>query len=132
MLEFTDKVVGTAVIKKPLTEKDIENIIVTAFEGGSNYWMGLDNSTDNWKNKPKGVPLSQWATKLLLEESYVKLYDIEQSEDDSNWVITLEKIIKGYEMNCIERPHDCDLEQGDAGTADCILQYALFGKVVFG
>ncbi|MCR8994599.1 hypothetical protein [Brevibacillus laterosporus] len=132
MLEFTNKVVGTAIIEKPLTEKDIEDIIVTAFEGGSNYWMGLDDSSDDMKAKPKGEPWSTWSTKLILEGKPVKLYDKEGTEDDRDWVITLDKLINGYKLNFIERPHDCDLEQGDAGTADCILQYALFGKLVFG
>lgn len=133
MLEFDKKkVVGTATIKKELTESDIENIIVTAFEGGSNYWMGLDNSSEDMQAKPNGEPYSTWSTKLILEGKSVKLFDIEESDDDSNWIITLDKLIKGFELNYVNRPHDNDLENGDATTADCILQYALFGEVVYG
>lgn len=132
MLEFDKKkVVGTVTIKKELTETDIENIIVTAFEGGSNYWMGLDNSSEDMQAKPKGEPYSTWITKLILEGKSVKLFDIEESDDDSDWVITLEKLIKGFELNYVNRPHDNDLENGDATTADCILQYALFGEIVY-
>ena len=132
MLKFTDKVVGKAVVEKPITEKDIENIIVTSFEGGSNYWMGLDNGTPNMMKKPKGEPWSTWSTKLLIDGESVKLYDVEGDEDDKDWILTLDKLIKGYQLNCINRPHDCNLDQGDATTSDCIVQFALFDKVVFG
>lgn len=126
------KVVGTAVIKKDITESDIENIIVTSFEGGSNSWMGLDNSSEEMKAKPKGEPWSTWCARLLLDGKSIKLYDVTgEIEDDSEWVLTLEKLIKGFQMNCEQRPFDCDLEQGDAITSDCIVQYALFNELVF-
>jgi hypothetical protein len=131
MIEFTDKVIGTAIIKKELTEKDIENIIVTAFEGGSNYWMELGNNPED-NNKPKGEPWSTWFTKMLLEGNSVKMCDVEGTEDDSNWILTLDKVIKGYQLNCEQRPLDCDVESGDAITCDCIIQYALFDKIIFG
>lgn len=132
MLEFDDKkIVGVAMIKKNLTESDIENIIVTSFEGGSNYWMGLDVSSEDMKAKPEDEPWSTWSTKLLIEGKSIKLFDVEGDDDDSEWVLTLKKIIKGYELNCVNRPFDCDLEQGDATTSDCIIQFALFGKIVY-
>jgi hypothetical protein len=132
MLEFDkNKVVGTITINKNVSETDIENIIVSSFEGGSNYWMGLDNTGEEWEQKPKGEPLSTWATNLLLEGKSIKLYDIHEEEDDSNWILTLDKLIKGIELNSINRPWDADLENGDASTADCIVQFALFGKVVY-
>lgn len=132
MLEFTDKVVGTAIIEKPLTENDIENIIVNALEGGSNYWVGVDNTGELWEGKPKDEPVSTWATKLIIDGKSVKLFDIEEEADDSEWTITLDKLLKGYAQNCKERPHDCDLENSDAVTVDCILQYALFEELVYG
>lgn len=134
MLKFDDnKVVGTVTIKKNLTEGDIENIIVSCFEGGSNDWLGLDNKDKpEWDAKPKDEPNSTWATKLLLDGNSIKFYDIEENEDDSNWILTLDKLIKGFELNYEKRPHDNDLERGDARTCDCILQFALFKEVVYG
>ncbi|OME54030.1 hypothetical protein BSK59_15730 [Paenibacillus odorifer] len=133
MLTFDKKkVVGTAVIKKPITEEDVETIIVTSFEGGSNYWMGLDVQNEDMQAKPKGEPWSTWSAKLLIDGKSIKLYDIEDEEDDSQWILTLEKLIKGYQLNCENRPHDCDLDQGDATTSDCIVQFSLFGQVVYG
>jgi hypothetical protein len=38
----------------------------------------------------------------------------------------------GIKLNAIHRPHDADPDRGDATTCDCIIQYAMFGKVVYG
>lgn len=130
-LKFSEeKVVGKAVIEIELTESDIASIMVNGLEGGINYWAGLDNTGEEWEAKPKGEPLSTWATKLLLEGKEVRFYDVE--EEDEIWVLTLEKLIKGFSQNAKERPRDSNLEQGDATTVDCIIQYALFNELVFG
>lgn len=125
-----EKVVGNVVIEKPITEYDVETVIVTCFEGGSNYWLGLDNDTPEWKDKPIDVPSSIWATKLLLEGKTIHFYDIE--DENEQWQLTLENLTNGFNLNAKKRPDDCDLEQGDATTSDCILQYGLFGKLVYG
>lgn len=129
MLKFTDKIVGE--VKIGITEKEIENIIVTSFEGGSSYWLGLDNSTEEWKGKPKNEPVSTWATKLILDGKNVKLFDIEDTEEEE-LILTLDKILKGIELNMKHRPFDADFENMDAITADCIMQFSLFDEVVYG
>jgi hypothetical protein len=134
MRQFSDKAVGK--IQVSITEKDIANIIIGSFEGGSDYWMGLDNTTTEWNDKPKDEPVSTWASKLILEGKAVSVYDIEEdttTDDDGNpLTIDLKKLIKGIQMNHIERTHDNDLENADAITYDCIVQYAIFGEVVYG
>jgi hypothetical protein len=113
-----------------LTEEDIENIMVTGLEGGINYWAGLNNTGILWDDKPDSEPNSTWATRILIQGGEVKLFDVEDENDC--WVLTLDKLIKGFESNYVKRPHDNNLEQGDATTADCIIQYALFNEIVFG
>jgi len=139
LLEFSDeKIVATIQVPFKITESDIENIIVTSLEGGSNYWMGIVVTTSEWEDRPKGkdgIPISQWTTKLLLEGKVIQLLDIEDVEDtvhSEEYQLTLEKLLNGIKQNYMERPFDCDIEDGDATTADCIIQYALFGKIVFG
>jgi hypothetical protein len=131
MLEFNSKkVVGKAVKVVNISENDIETIIVNGMEGGIHYWAGLNNTGIEWEEKPKDEPRSTWTTKLLLEGKEVEFFDIEDESD--RWTLTLEKLIQGVQLNINNRPHDCDLEYGDATTSDCIIQYALFGKIVFG
>lgn len=132
MLEFSkEKVVGKSVIEVALTESDIESIMVTGLEGGIGYWACLENTGKNWATKPKEEPSSLWATKLLLEGKEVLFSDVEE-EDVEIWTLTLDKLIKGYSLNREKRPFDSSIEKGDATTADCIIQYAIFNKLVYG
>lgn len=131
MLKFSkEKVVGKALIEVEITENDISTIVITGFEGGIGYWSIIDNVGEEWDEKPKDEPTATWGTKLLLEGKSIRLIDV----DDENevWLLTLDKIIEGYRLNSIHRPFDSDLENGDVTTADCIIQYGLFGKLVYG
>jgi hypothetical protein len=134
MLEFDEKkVVGTVVMKKDLTEKDVENIMVTAIEGGIGYWAKLHNDKPEWSEKPSDEPASTWAAKLLIDGKEVIFSETETEEDDEHeLVLTLEKLIKGVELNATHRKWDADIDNGDATTADCIVQYAIFNEVVYG
>lgn len=134
MLEFKrDSVALSVEVKMNLSENDIETIIVNGFEGGVGYWVRhVDDKIASGKGlrdgKPKDEPLSTWVTKLLLEGETVYLID----DDDDKLPLDLERIGKGFSQNYQERPWDNNLEQGDATTADCIIQYAVFGKLVYG
>jgi hypothetical protein len=132
MLKFDEnKVVGKVEITKYLTEDDISTIMVNGIETSIGYWAGLNNSTKEWDDKPADEPSSTWATKLLLEGKEVLFYDRED-EDREYFPLTLEKLIKGFQMNAEKRPFDAELDQGDAITYDAIIQYALFGEIVYG
>lgn len=128
MMQFDDKkVVGELFVPLKLTEDDIATIVSLALNGGIGYWAGIDNAS-----QPSHLYLDDWVVLRLLEGGSVKMYDREEEEDDSDWVLTLDKLVEGYKMNYINRPFDRNVEVGDAITGDCIFQYALFGKIVFG
>lgn len=131
MLEFGDKVIGTVnnPLIKNVTERDVDTIICNSFEGVTGDWATLKRD-EHWNNKPKSIPSSEWATKLILEGKEVTLYDNEDPEETGT--LTLEKLIKGIQLNIDKRPWDADWEEGDAETADCIVQYAMFGDLVYG
>lgn len=130
MLEFSDKkVVGTVEVPLSLTENDIENIMVTAIEGGIGYWACLNNVGKDWDKKPKGEPVSTWATKLLLEGKTLRFVDEEEAKEV---YLTLDSLVEGYRLNYIKRPWDNSIENGDVTTADCIVQFAVFGEVLYG
>lgn len=126
---FTDDVIATVKIQMEITQQDIADIIITSFEGGSNYWMGLDNTQPEFENKPKDVSLSEWTASLLLDKKVIHLYDIE--DEDERWILTLDKLIKGIQQNAIERPYNFNTEVWDAEDTDYIIQYALFDKIVY-
>ena len=132
MMEFNDtEVVQELVIevKVKLTASDIDNLIVTAFEGGTDHWAGIIYKKELFSLKPKGVAMSQWITKLLLEGQEVMLCDIEDRSE--RWVLTLQKLLNGITLSAKERPEHIDMDNWDAEDAGCIIQYALFGRVEY-
>lgn len=119
------------------SREDIEDILSCAFEGGINYWAGLDNSTSSWEsvrkmlaNKNDELPtLEEIAAELLLTGFRVTLYDI---EDYDEWELTGEKLIEGICVAIENNDWDGDMDTVDGCAGDCIIQYALFGEIVYG
>lgn len=104
----------------------LEDIVVTALEGGVGYWSVLDNSTKPWeKYNFCDLPTSQAAFELLYNGETLKFYDVEDNTEV--WQLTWKNLLKGVEMFGGVKEEDIDAE-----VADQIIQYALFGKVVFG
>lgn len=114
----------------PLTANDIDDIIVTAFEGGVNYWCAITRNA-LFDDKPDMTPVSTWITHCLLEGKTLSMKDREDDESEEI-TLTLDMVVKGIALNAEKRPHDADLDNADAATADCIIQYAVFGKIVYG
>ncbi len=106
-----------------VTAEQIENVVVTALECQSCYWVGIDNTTQEWKNEPDDIPVSQYATQLLLEGKSVTLYDIE--DESETWELTLQKLLKGFGL-AMTQSYDIEDE------ADAVLQFALFDEIVYG
>lgn len=128
-----EKVFSTIEIKKDITYDMLENIMVSAIEGGINYWAGIDLTTDGWDERIEDMPISQHALLMLTQGKSIKLYDIEEDandEDSKDWILTIENLLNGIKLYCEE--NEDNLEDGDAATFDSIIQFALFEEVVYG
>lgn len=114
-------------IEVNLTQQDIDDIMVTALEGGINYWCR--------KAKVVGEYLGEYASEQISRGGSLTLYDAESGD---KWELTLEKFLNGvklyFEQGCHVQVEDNSIDAGDidANDADCIVQFALFEKVVFG
>jgi len=117
-------------IQIPITGEQIENIIVTALEGGIGYWACLNNATPEWNNKLEGLPASQYAAQLIFEGKTVEFTDAE--DEDVRWDLDLPRLLNGIRQNAEAESGSIDLDDIDAEIADCIIQYALFGELVYG
>jgi putative methionine-R-sulfoxide reductase with GAF domain len=93
----------------------------------------LHNDTEEFKNYYNTTDLAtaEIVAKIILNGGKVKITDIEEGEEPK-FDFTLERLIVGIQKNAEERPWDCDLENYDATTCDCIIQYAVFDDVIFG
>lgn len=110
-----------------ITEEFIADVICTAFEGGSNYWIqDVTNLSEN--------PKSQYFSESVAKGDTILITD---NEDGTDHPLNAEIFCKGYEQYvkfCISKGREvyydpCDI---DSEVADMILQFALFNDIIFG
>jgi hypothetical protein len=118
----------------------LEDIFVTALEGGSNYWYFLPE--ESIKAIRKAVPkeedpyLSTAILKAILDHDVKIAINDAEDEDEVIGVITrgtmqarLQLLSDSNERWALERHMR---EEGDAGSADVVFQYLTMGEVVYG
>lgn len=106
---------------------DIDDIMCAALEGGITYWC--DSA------KPVGTHYAEYMSEQISGGGSLLLHD---NEDDVWYELTLEKFLDGLKLFLIENGLHY-VQDGilmvsdiDAADADCIIQYALFGEIIFG
>jgi len=107
----------------------IEDVLVTVIEGGIQYWAGIIVP----QGYPDTMPVSTKAycelTKDGGEVGNVRFYDV---EDNTEFVLTLNKLLRGISLYFEKYGVELDASNIDANAADSIIQYALFGEQVYG
>lgn len=114
-------------IEVNLSQQDIDDIMAVALDGGICYWCR--------KAEVVGEYLGEYASDQISRGGALILHDAESAQ---TWELTLEKFLKGvklyFEQGCHVQVGDnaidtCDI---DANDADCIVQFSVFGEVMFG
>ncbi len=119
-----------AEIRVELTQQDIDDIMVAALEGGINYWC--DEAAVEG-----GEYLGKYGSDQISRGGTLLLHD---TDEDAYRKLDLEKFLKGFKLWLENggdqygavQGHEVDCCNIDAGCADEIVQYALFGEVVYG
>ena len=117
-------------IRVELTQQDIDDIMVAALEGGINYWC--DEAAVEG-----GEYLGKYVSDQISTGGTLLLHD---TDEDAYRKLDLEKFLKGFKLWLENggdqygavQGHEVDCCNIDAGCADEIVQYALFGEVVYG
>lgn len=128
-----------------VTFQRIADTLVSAFEGGSNYWYLIEEEIAPAPDKlypwdiktgeqvwgPYQYPLSEGGAVII------SVLDTEEGDDHHNkkFRLDLEAINKGLEVMANKFPrHFADMinENGDATTGDVLLQCCLFGDLIYG
>ena len=104
-----------------LTAYDISCILVGCFEGGSNYWIE-SVEIDGDKKEYKGFASDY----LDHEDRWLLIHG------DKVWKLNAENMVKGYGLYCESKGKIVSHDDMDAGDYDSILQYALFGELIYG
>lgn len=115
-----------------VSDEDIDDIMVSALEGGINYWCN--------EAEVVGDYLGEYASEQISRGGTLRLYDFEEE----NWQeLTREKFIAGLKKYIINQTasdiceivdHEIRIDtcQADAEAADAIIQYAVFGDIIYG
>lgn len=109
-----------------LTQKDIDDIMATALNS-IGYWCG--------KVDIFGERLGKCASEQISRGGALILHDV---KGNKAWKLTWAKFLNGvklyFEQGCHVKVEDNAIDTDDisANDADCIVQFALFGEVVFG
>ena len=116
--------------KIKITDEDIDDIMVSALEGGICYWCRKAEVIED-------EYYGEYASDQISRNGSLRLYD---SEEDEVYVLTLDKFLRGLQL-AFEQGYyrsywldgdTLDTCQIDSADADVIVQLALFGEVVFG
>ena len=122
--------------------QEIADLMVTALEGGINYWCGKARMMVSSQSSKDLFPRFEGvlacddnnvlcASDVIAYGGKLVLRDIEDPTEV--WVLDSEKMLKGIGMYCSENnisPSEL-MDDYDADTADAIVQYGLFNELVY-
>lgn len=121
----------TVKVTMDFTLDDIENWIVTAFEGGIGYWSRIVFL--------KGTPRDKYHKRIasiLVDGSNnsAKMFGIIDTEGCKRYWVTRGKFLEGLQtMSAKYCRHWANLlTDYDAETADVLIQCVIFGEIVYG
>jgi hypothetical protein len=127
-------------IKQTISREVLEDIFVTALEGGSNYWYYLPE--ESIKAIRDAVPksedpyLSTAILKAILDHNVKVLVNDAEDEDELVGMITRDtmqarlQLLSDSDNRWALESHV--REEGDASSADVVFQYLAMGEVVYG
>ena len=109
--------------------EDIDDIMVCALEGGITFWCD--------EARVVGEYLGEYASDQISRGGQLLLHDMEEEE---TYLLNKEKFMKGLKIFLDNNEGKiCKLDSGyevdpaniDANDADSIIQYAIFGELVY-
>ena len=120
-----------------INTQKLEDILCSAFEGGSNYWANYDYNVilnidvEDIKNFTYDYQVPLYTTGSILFQEI----DLETNEVIEEYNLTKHSLISGAKIMAETYPRhfkDWINEHDDGITADVFLQCCLFGKIVYG
>ena len=126
-------------LTKTIDDQVLENIFVTAIEGGSNYWYFLSDEAiaiiRGYVPDSDDPYLSTAIYKAIKLGAVIPINDAENEDDVigqlsiNTFATRLQKMYDDGNGDALEAEIR---EEGDAGTSDIVFQYLAMGEIVFG
>lgn len=120
-------IAGTIEVPLKVYNYHLDCILSGAFEGGSNYWADrVEVVEDDYHGAEYASEVISHGGRLL----------IHKQDDDVPILLTKEKMLKGCKLYVAgdkdTKGRTFDIDRWDAIDHDMILQYSLFGEVIYG
>lgn len=117
-----------------LSKEQLEDLIVTAWEGGSDYWLEIssrERAKINNAYPENKISFAEKISAYLLDGNSIRIIDTETLEHIGD--LTLEKINKALSDPRISGHAESFLDGDfDVETTDVILQIAILNGIVYG
>lgn len=126
-------------LKRTIDRDVLENVFVTAIEGGSNYWYFLSDEAISIirKHVPKDEDecLSTSILKALERGAIIPINDVEEQEDvvgELSMDLIATRLQKLYDDTNYSSALELEIQgNGDAYSSDVVFQYLAMGEVVY-
>jgi hypothetical protein len=121
-----------------VTGDQIADQIVTAVEGGCNYWLASFKLVTPRLSLTAGREGLWYAKSAIWEDGpfLIRAVGLENDDGDEEWLLTPENLKRGLKVMATSHPKHFDdafVSEGcDAETADVFLQCCLFEEIVYG
>ena len=110
-----------------ITEENVINTVVTAVEGGADYWMDCDPDANPWLGEHGGESFSEKFAQGIMAGRIATICDVE--DHSTKWPFSMATLLGGFEL-FFNDPERCrPFEEHDAEDADVIFQLGLFSEV---
>jgi len=127
-------------IKQEVSREVLENVFITAFEGGSNYWYHLGRDAINIVRSHVSKEEEMYLAVAIFKAVYDKgaMVPVRDAENEDDVIGYLSKETFKYRLQkMVDDKYGSILmseinEEGDAGTSDLIFQYLVLGEIVYG
>jgi hypothetical protein len=116
-----------------ITKEQIIDVLVTALEGGSNYWY-LIKDLPRELESDESMGLSEAIGDYVLRGGEITIYDLED-EDEELGELNMNKLLEAITIMKTEYPdiyQNLVNDEYDANDADVFFQVAVMGEVTFG
>jgi len=118
--------------KTQISRETISDLLCTAFEGGSTYWV---NELFIMKDAPDSMRPDDFSGYASEHGAYGGILKIFDNEAETTYLLSDTEIQRGLNRMAEDHCHhwmDLINENMDADTADVFLQCCVFGEVVYG
>lgn len=128
-------------IKTTITREMLENIFVTALEGGSNYWYWINSEDIDQAFKLCESDSSRFIPSEAIFKSVYDygmkfpIYDIESIDDGPIGLLDRDTFQQRLQLCSEEVPWSIQSEisdNGDSHSSDVVFQYLALGSLIFG